>query len=265
MTAAKNTSTGVSTNYTYAGADQKMLLSAATDGGRSYNYTYGKNDQQGNPQLTTNTSNGNGAHVYSDPITGQALMLTTSSDIDALYVWDGLGNPVGLLTDFATNSFSYSYDPYGVQALTAGGTGNGAGQNPYAFKAGITDRASGLVKFGIRWYEAETGTWTQQDTLDVPLNPSNANRYGFAGLDPVNGFDPTGLVDCSFIGVASGLAALGGVGGIVGGTLGGVGGLAGFAFGPVGLATVPVIAAVGGLVGGAAGIALGAGYYSKAC
>jgi RHS repeat-associated protein len=192
MTAAKNTATGVSTNYTYAGADQKALLSAATDGGRSYNYTYGKNDQQGNPQIATNTSNGNGAHVYSDPITGQALMLTTSSDIDALYVWDGLGNPVGLLTDFATNSFSYSYDPYGVQALTAGGTGNGAGQNPYAFKAGITDRASGLVKFGIRWYEAETGTWTQQDTLDVPLDPSNANRYEFAGGDPVNGADPSG-------------------------------------------------------------------------
>jgi RHS repeat-associated protein len=157
-----------------------------------YNYTYGKNDQQGNPQLATNTSQGNGAHVYSDPITGQALMLTTSSDIDCLYVWDGLGNPVGLLVDFAANAFSYSYDPYGQQALTAGGGGNGAAQNPYAFKAGTTDRASGLVKFGIRWYEAETGTWTQQDTLDAPLDPSNANRYGFAALDPINNSDPSG-------------------------------------------------------------------------
>ncbi|BDZ48622.1 hypothetical protein GCM10025867_08630 [Frondihabitans sucicola] len=57
---------------------------------------------------------------------------------------------MGLLVDFAANAFSYSYDPYGQQALTAGGSGNGASQNPYAFKAGITDRASGLVKFGIR-------------------------------------------------------------------------------------------------------------------
>ncbi|RPE77904.1 RHS repeat-associated protein [Frondihabitans sp. PhB161] len=253
MTAAKNTATGVSTNYTYAGADQKALLSAATDGGRSYNYTYGKNDQQGNPQLTTNTSNGNGAHVYSDPITGQALMLTTSSDIDALYVWDGIGNPVGLLTDFATNSFSYSYDPYGVQALTAGGTGNGAGQNPYAFKAGVTDRASGLVKFGIRWYEAETGTWTQRDTLDAPLDPSNANRYQFAGGDPVNGSDPTGQA----ISACGATAA--------------VAGIAGFALAAGALVlspftaglTLPLVAAglgVGSFLFGATGAALGVYY-----
>jgi RHS repeat-associated protein len=68
----------------------------------------------------------------------------------------------------------------------------GAAQNPYAFKAGINDRASGLVKFGYRWYNPVTGTWTQQDTLDSPLDPGNANRYGFAALDPINNADPTG-------------------------------------------------------------------------
>lgn len=48
------------------------------------------------------------------------------------------------------------------------------------------------MKFGLRWYEPTTGTWTQQDTLDAPLDPGNANRYGFAGGDPVNQNDPTG-------------------------------------------------------------------------
>jgi hypothetical protein len=33
-------------------------------------------------------------------------MLTTSSNIACLYVDDGLDNPVGLLTDDATNAFS---------------------------------------------------------------------------------------------------------------------------------------------------------------
>jgi RHS repeat-associated protein len=80
----------------------------------------------------------------------------------------------------------------GTRALTAGGTGSGAGQNPYSFKAGIQDRGTGLVKFGLRWYEPTTGTWTQQDTLDAPLNPNDANRYGFAGGDPINAYDPTG-------------------------------------------------------------------------
>jgi len=105
---------------------------------------------------------------------------------------DGIGNPVGLITDFALSSYTYSFDPYGAANLTAGGTGNGAAQNPYLFKAGIQDRATGLVKFGLRWYNPTTGTWTQQDTLDAPLDPANANRYAFAGGDPINGNDPGG-------------------------------------------------------------------------
>ena len=189
MTSA--TTGGVQATYTYAGADQKMVLSETVPN-RTYKLGYGKNDANGNPQVTTYTVNGNGAHVYSDPVTGQALMLTTSTGVNGIYVWDGIGNPVGLLVDFSSNVFSYEYDPYGAQVLKAGGTGNGAAQNPYAFKAGINDRASGLVKFGFRWYNPVTGTWTQQDTLDSPLDPGNGNRYGFAAMDPINHFDPTG-------------------------------------------------------------------------
>ena len=109
-----------------------------------------------------------------------------------MLVFDGTENPVGLLTNSATVSFAYKFDPWGVQTLTAGGTGNGPGQNPYAFHAGIKDPGSRLVKFGQRWYNPTTGTWTQQDTLDNPLDPANANRYAYAGDDPINGSDPTG-------------------------------------------------------------------------
>jgi len=105
---------------------------------------------------------------------------------------DGIGNPVGLITDFALSSYTYTFDPYGAANLTAGGTGNGAAQNPYLFTAGIQDRATGLVKFGLRWYNPTAGAWTQQDTLDAPLDPANANRYGYAGGDPINGSDPAG-------------------------------------------------------------------------
>ncbi|WP_354576844.1 RHS repeat-associated core domain-containing protein, partial [Frigoribacterium sp. UYMn621] len=65
-------------------------------------------------------------------------------------------------------------------------------QNPYAFHSGIKDPGSGLVKFGLRWYNPTTGTWTQQDTLDAPLDPANANRYAYAGDDPINNLDPAG-------------------------------------------------------------------------
>lgn len=241
---------GITSSYTYAGVDQKAVLSQSVSSGTDYTATYGKTDQNGNPTIVKYTGGTSGAHVYSDPITGQALMLTTSSDVSALYVWDGLGNPVGLLTDFSTNSFSYAYDPYGTRALTAGGTGRGAGQNPYSFKAGIQDRGTGLVKFGLRWYEPTTGTWTQQDTLDAPLSPSDANRYGFAAGDPVNQADPTGQATslCSPLrpggsstvagATSAGLGAVGIGLNVVGGGLiaTGVGAPAGAVIGGVGLA-----------------------------
>ena len=79
-----------------------------------------------------------------------------------------------------------------MQTLTGGGTGNAAGQIPHAFHTGIKDPGSGLVKFGQRWCNPTTRTWTQQDTLDHPLDPANANRYAYAGDDPINGSDPSG-------------------------------------------------------------------------
>ncbi|MBD8661493.1 hypothetical protein IFT72_14990 [Frigoribacterium sp. CFBP 8754] len=232
----------VTSTYTYAGIEQKAVLSQSVSSGVSYKTTYGKADQNGNPTIATYTGNTSSSHVYSDPITGQALMLTTSSDIATLYIWDGIGNPVGLLTDFSTNAFSYTYDPYGTRTLAAGGTGNGAGQNPYSFKSGIQDRASGLVKFGLRWYDATSGTWTQQDTLDAPLDPSNANRYGYAAGDPVNFADFTGAAVDFGKASRSGLIGAG-----VGAATGCIGGLAA---GGVGCAPGALGGAVAGLVGG---------------
>ena len=65
-------------------------------------------------------------------------------------------------------------------------------QNPYLFKGGIQDRTTGWVHYGARWYNPGTGRWTQQDTLDNPLDPANANRCAYAGDDPINNLDPTG-------------------------------------------------------------------------
>ncbi len=40
--------------------------------------------------------------------------------------------------------------------------------------------------------DPSTGTWTQQDTYNAPLDPNNANRYTYTGGDPTNRLDPTG-------------------------------------------------------------------------
>jgi RHS repeat-associated protein len=197
MTSATVTTggSGGSTNtftYTYAGADQKAMLSQS-GAGHAYLLTYGRSDPQGNPEIVGYNVDGVQAYVEDDPNTGQANMLHTSNDIACAYIYDGTGNPVALLTDFNTTSFTYKYDPYGVPTLTSGGGGHGDRENPYSFKAGVWDRFTGLVKFGLRWYDPTTGRWTQADTLDSPLDPTNANRYAFSADDPINGQDPKGL------------------------------------------------------------------------
>ena len=96
------------------------------------------------------------------------------------------------------------------------GTSTEAAQNPYAFKGGIQDRATGWVHFGARWYKPLTGNWTQHDILDSPLDPANANRYAYAGDDPINNFDPTG--QDAFLCIASAIGAVG-AGIVLGGLL----------------------------------------------
>jgi RHS repeat-associated protein len=190
-------STATTYNYTYAGSSQNEVLSQTTPNG-TYNITYGRTDAQGQPIIEQYKKDTNTAYVEHDPVTGEALMLRTSTGMQSLYVYDGTGNPTALLTSGAYTAFAYDYDPYGVRDITTDSGGNGTTQNPYGFKAGIQDRVTNWVKFGARWYDPTMGRWTQHDTLDAPLDPKNANRYAFAANDPINNSDPSGMVCYSF-------------------------------------------------------------------
>ncbi|WP_181435520.1 RHS repeat domain-containing protein [Curtobacterium sp. MCPF17_051] len=200
------------TTYTYAGADQKSLLSLSTAGGDTRTYTYGRADQNGNPTLVNVTRNGNRANIVNDAKTGQPIALATPSSAIGMYAYDGTGNPFALLVNDPA-AFVRTYDPYGTETVSYDGGGDGLPSNPFTFKAGIGDDATGLVKFGQRWYDPYIGAWTQQDTLDSPLDPANGNRYAYAASDPINGFDPTGNLtktqSCDFIALPAQLLATG--------------------------------------------------------
>ncbi len=198
-------STGVVTStptaYVYGGTGQAELLSQATTGGDTYRYTYGRADSSGVPEIESLSLTTGGttyqAYVAHDP-TGQPVALRTSTGTEGLYVYDGRNNPVGLVTDFNAVAYLYAFDPYGSSTTTNSG-GTGYPQNPYVFAGGLQDRATGLIRYGARWYNPTTGTWTQQDALNAPLDPANANRYTYAGDDPITGTDPTGLCSANFV------------------------------------------------------------------
>ncbi|MGA7617086.1 MAG: DUF2235 domain-containing protein [Thermoanaerobaculia bacterium] len=61
----------------------------------------------------------------------------------------------------------------------------------------FTEPASGMVYVRARWYDPETGTWLSPDPLGYR---DSSNLYAFAGGDPVNETDPTGLALYAFDG-----------------------------------------------------------------
>ncbi len=186
---------GPVTTYKYAGANQDELLKQATDQGDTFTYAYGRNDQNGLPEVEqasyTTAGRTYSAWVTHDP-SGAPVALEGSTGVEALYVYDGTGNPVGLASDDTSLSYMYAIDPYGSATETQS-SGADDESNPYLFEGGLQARATGLVKFGARWYSPVLGRWTQQDALNAPLDPHNANRYQYAGGDPVNQADPSGV------------------------------------------------------------------------
>ncbi|QSB24668.1 RHS repeat-associated core domain-containing protein [Curtobacterium sp. 24E2] len=139
------------------------------------------------------------ASVISDPSTGQPLDLQTTDGTTSMWVFDGTGSPAAAIADTGKTAYTVSYDPYGVESITADSASSAQWQqNPYGFKGGLRSSSTdnGLRKFGYRWQSNVTGGWIERDTLDAPLSPTNANRYAYAGADPANSADPTGMVNC---------------------------------------------------------------------
>ncbi len=65
------------------------------------------------------------------------------------------------------------------------------GWQPFAYAGGLYDIHTKLVRFGARDYDAEVGRWTTKDPIGFAGGP---NHYAYAGSDPIDLIDPTGLL-----------------------------------------------------------------------
>ncbi len=101
---------------------------------------------------------------------------------------DALGSTRALTNENGEISKRYTYDPYGRDAGTTG-----TGPNTRIRFAGGERDAQGHYHYGARFYDPNLGRWTQRDPLNQPADLRQANRYMYAGGDPINITDPTGF------------------------------------------------------------------------
>jgi RHS repeat-associated protein len=90
-----------------------------------------------------------------------------------------------------------SYDPYG-NLMSSTGT-----QPLLGYQGQLADPATGLIYLRARWYDPTTAQFLTQD----PLQVLTQEPYAYAGDNPINEADPTGL--CSVADDLTGLCTLG--------------------------------------------------------
>src|SRR5665811_53698 len=121
---------------------------------------------------------------------GGSLVSMRSGTSHFYYIFDALGSVIALTDGSGAIAASYTYDPYGT---TLSASGAQATVNPFRYASGYFDSATGLLKFGARYYDPSLGRWTQRDPIAGSIsNPGAMDRYVYAGDSPVNLTDVSG-------------------------------------------------------------------------
>ena len=96
---------------------------------------------------------------------------------------------IRLVVDVATGTIAQrlDYDEFGAVTFDSN-----PGFQPFGFAGGLYDTQTNLTRFGARDYDAEAGRWTAKDP--ILFGGGAMNLYEYAGSDPLNQIDPTGLL-----------------------------------------------------------------------
>lgn len=153
-------------------------------------------DRAGN--LSLQLSDGKALYVHGAD--GLPLLSYKAGLIASVYHHDAQGSTRAVTSTNGTPRARYSYDAYGE---LNGNVKAAAAANPFLYRGQYTDASTGLQYLRARYYDPSTGGFLTQD----PLEESTGDTYSYAGGDPVNASDPTGLslIDTISDGVAGGL------------------------------------------------------------
>jgi RHS repeat-associated protein len=170
-----------SSSYTYNGDGLRMSESVAEV---SAQFTW--DSTSSTPQLLSDadTSGRYGNYYLYGPDGTPVEQIGVSSGTTSYYFHDELGSTRALLSSTGKVAGTYSYDPNGAMASSWG-----TATTPILFAGGYLDGATGLYYLVHRYYDPTTGQFVSVD----PKVDTTQESYGYAGGDPVNASDPSGL------------------------------------------------------------------------
>jgi RHS repeat-associated protein len=252
---SKNSSTELSA-YTYdAGGEQLTITPKSDTSGTTFAYnaasetssltpsgsgalalSYGGTGQDDLTALGSTTTlqhaqlgltrevNSSGTSYYARTPNGLLIdQRTPSGHYNPLY--DGQGDIIALVNSSGKVERTFRYGPYGENVKS---DGTQTIPYPFGFKAGyrmpggnkgLGNVTNGLYHYGQRYYDPTTGRWTQQDPASHLGSATQGDLFSFAGSDPINMSDPSGLSEASefyaYAGGGSSIVAFGcGVAGV---------------------------------------------------
>ena len=108
---------------------------------------------------------------------------------------DALGSVRGVINSTGSLTATTTYDAWGGSEATGGL----APYTPFGYGGYYTD-PTGLAYLRARYYDPATGQFLSRD----PLEALTGRPYSYAGNDPVNETDPSGLLGCGDLGPFAG-------------------------------------------------------------
>ena len=111
-----------------------------------------------------------------------APIIRASGGTSSYYHQDGLGSVVAVTDESGEATGTVRYDAWGAVSRQTGGI-------PQYGYTGREPDNTGLVYYRARYYDPDTGRFTQPDPIGLS---GGTNLYAYAGGDPVNLVDPMG-------------------------------------------------------------------------
>jgi RHS repeat-associated protein len=123
------------------------------------------------------------------------LLLASISSTNCFVTYDGNGN-ITSLVNAADKSLAarYEYSPFGELVRQ---TGSMAQDNPFQFSTKYRESESGVIYYGIRYYEPKNGNWLGRDKSE---ETGGLNLMSFLLNSPTTGIDSYGNVRIDYDG-----------------------------------------------------------------